>query len=102
MENDRSSFKIPTILKSKFVLITLAYFFYMLFFDSNNIPSQIKLWMELQSLKKQEHFYSNQLKALKEENKILFSSTASIEKFARENYWMKRDSEDVYIFVKKD
>ena len=37
----------------------------------------------------------------KKVQKELFSGIGQMETYARENYWMKRDSEDLYIFVEE-
>ena len=94
--------KIPAPLRSKFVLLFLAYFIYLLFFSQNTIWSQVKLAMHLHELNKEEEYYSKEIVKAKQERKQLFSGIEQMEKYARENYWMKRDSEDLYVFVAEE
>jgi cell division protein FtsB len=42
--------------------------------------------------------FDNKTRELKQRIKTFKTNKDSIEKFARENYYMKRDNEDVYIF----
>lgn len=79
----------------------VIYLGYMLLFDSNNYIQQWERSKELSALEEQHAHYSQQLEAVKVEREQLFSDTASMETFARENYYMKRDSETVYIFVEE-
>ncbi len=94
--------KIPSVFKNKIFYILFIYFIYLLFFNQYNLFSQFKLFKELRELKKEEVFYTDMIRDIKEEQKEIFKNKSTLEQFAREKYWMKRDSEDVYIFVKKD
>jgi len=94
--------KIPAILRNKFFLLFAGYFVYLLFFTQNTLFSQIKLALQLHKLSKEEAYYSKQIADVRKEQQELFSGIDKLEKFARENYWMKRDSEDLYIFVEEE
>ncbi|QQR98025.1 MAG: septum formation initiator family protein [Sphingobacteriales bacterium] len=94
--------KIPSIFKNKIFYILFIYFIYLLFFNQYNLFSQSKLFKDLRELKKEEVIYTDMISDIKEEQKEIFKNKSTLEQFAREKYWMKRDSEDVYIFVKKD
>jgi len=94
--------KIPAPFRSKFLFLFVGYFIYLLFFNENTIISQIKLGMQLRELTKEEEYYTKEISNIKQEQKELFSGIDQMEKYARENYWMKRDSEDVYIFVEAE
>ena len=93
---------IPAPLRNKFVLLFLGYFIYLLFFNQNTLISQVKLAMQLRELNKEEKYYTKEIITVKQQQKELFSGIEQMEKYARENYWMKRDSEDLYIFVEEE
>lgn len=93
--------KIPAVFRSKFFLLFVGYFVYLLFFTQNTLSSQIKLALQLRKLSTEEAYYSKALADIKQQQKEVFSGIDNIEKFARENYWMKRDNEDLYIFVEE-
>jgi cell division protein DivIC len=92
---------VPSFLLNKYLIVIVIYLGYMFLFDSNNYIRQWERRKELSALEEQHAHYSQQLEAVKKEREQLFSDTASMETFARENYYMKRDSETVYIFVEE-
>ncbi|MBK9330417.1 MAG: septum formation initiator family protein [Sphingobacteriales bacterium] len=94
--------KIPALFRNKFFLLFFGYFIYLLFFNQNTLFSQAKLALELHKLSKEEAYYTKEIQKVKLQQKELFSGIEQMEKFARENYWMKRDSEDLYIFVEEE
>ncbi len=94
--------KIPAPLRNKFILLFLGYFIYLLFFDQNTLISQVKLALQLHELNKEEVYYTKEIDKVNKQQKELFSGVDQMEKYARENYWMKRDSEDLYIFVEEE
>ena len=94
--------KIPALFRNKFFFLFLGYFIYLLFFTQNTLISQVKLALQLRELNKEEAYYTREIAKVKKEQKELFSGIEQMEKYARENYWMKRDSEDLYIFVEEE
>jgi len=93
--------KIPALLRNKFFLLILGYFIYWAFFSQNTMYAQFKLAMQLRELEKEEAYYSQEIFKIKKEKEELFSGIGKMEKFAREHYWMKNDSEDLYIFMEE-
>ena len=93
--------KILPVLKNKFFLVGIAYLLYLIFIDSNDILSQWKLRRELSNLEDQLQFYTEQIEQVKEERDELFSGIEQLEKFGRERYHMKRDSEDLFLIVEE-
>ncbi len=73
----------------------------MLFFDSDSLQRQFKLSLTIQSLKKQEKFYKQEIKKNQNAVNALKYDTTLLEKYAREKYFMKKDNEDIYIVIKK-
>ncbi|MEN9448401.1 MAG: hypothetical protein RJA25_1691 [Bacteroidota bacterium] len=94
--------KIPAVFRSKFFLLFFGYFIYLLFFTQNTIFSQVKLAMQLHTLSNEEEHYTKEIASVKKEQQEVFSGIDKMEKYARENYWMKHDSEDLYIFVPEE
>ncbi|MFN3382796.1 FtsB family cell division protein [Runella zeae] len=69
------------------------------FFELNSIPDQIGNWFKLQELKSQKEYYQDQIESLKKEQASTLGSDKLMEKYAREKYFMKKDSEDVFVLV---
>jgi len=93
--------KIPSFLKNKYLLTGVVFLVLMLFLDRNNLVSQYKLRKELSGLKKELQFYRDEAKKDSIELSRLMGDSLELEKLGREKYMMKRDSEDIYIIVRK-
>ena len=93
--------KIPPILKNKYLLTAVVFLVLMLFLDRNNLISQYKMKKELNGLKKELQFYHDQAEKDSIELSRLMNDSLELEKLGREKYMMKRDSEDIYIIIRK-
>ncbi len=91
--------KVTGLLKNKYFMIFLAFFTWMLFFDNNDIISQIQLRVKLSEYKNKKEYYQQEIAEVKKEQHELLTNQASLEKFAREKYMMKKDNEDLYVIV---
>lgn len=83
------------------MLTGVAFLILMLFLDRNNLISQYRMRRELNGLKKELKFYQDQAEMDSITYHRLMSDTLELEKLGREKYLMKRDSEDIYIIVRK-
>lgn len=66
-------------------------------FSDSNIKKRIDSDSEIRSLKKQIEFYKKQIEADKAKLYELQSDKDNLEKFARENYLMKKENEEVFV-----
>ena len=86
-----------SLLRNRYFLVIIGLLTWLLFFDDDDLPKQIRLAMELRDRKEQVNYLKTQIDSLKEDKKLLFEDPKSQEKFAREKYLMKRDNEDLFI-----
>jgi cell division protein FtsB len=93
--------KIPAKFKNKFTITTLVFVVWILFFDKNDLLSQIKIRNELQKLEEEQKFFLEEIKKDREKLLELQTNYHTLEKFAREKYLMKRDNEEIFVIVKK-
>ena len=93
--------KIPSFLKNKYLLTGVVFLALIIFLDRNNLISQYKMRRELNGLKKELQFYRDEAKKDSIELNRLMGDSLELEKLGREKYMMKRDSEDIYIIVRK-
>ena len=93
--------RVPPVFKNKFVLTALAFLTYMLFFDSMDIPCQVRLQHHVHELNKQTEYLDRMIEKDKLEYAATLSTIEQMEKYAREEYLMKRDNEDLYIIEVK-
>ena len=93
---------IPSWLKSKYLLTLVGFGIWMLFFDDRDIvTTHIRHPHELRQLRESKKYYENQIAITRKELYQLRSNAATIEKYARERYLMKRDNEDLFIISHK-
>lgn len=88
--------KIPSYLKNTYVIIVLFFVIWMVFFDSNSTLVHVELNEQINDLKKETEYFKNEIK---KDNKELskIQSDSGLEKYAREELFMKRDNEDIFI-----
>lgn len=93
-----SSFKpVINVLKSKYVLAFLAFLVWMTFFDDKSIGFMYNNAMKLKELKKSEKNMVASIDETKAELKLLTSNAKSVEKYAREKFYMKKQNEELFI-----
>ena len=88
---------IPSWLKNKFLMSFIAFVGWMLFIDKNDYITQYYRTNELKALEKSSQYYKDRITTEKKELDLLKSNPATLEKYAREKYYMKRDNEDLFI-----
>src|SRR5688572_27216922 len=87
------------LLKNKFFISGLAFIVWMLFFDRNDLASQYEYRTQVQKLEQEKESYTAEIEKAETELKSLTTNIQSLEKFARERYFMKRENEDVYVVI---
>lgn len=94
--------RIPKPLKNFYVLFGTFFLVWMVFIDSNDLLSQYRLTSKLNSLKSQKEFYKAKKQEVIQSREELTTNKELLEKFARENYLMKKPTEDIYVVVEND
>mgnify|MGYP003626501449 FL=1 len=84
------------ILTNIFVMILVPFIIWMLFFDENSYLIHRKFNEEIDDLETTISFYEDKISKDKETIKKLQDSL-ELERFAREQYLMKKENEDIYI-----
>ncbi len=83
-------------LSNRYVFILLLFLGWMLFVDENSYSNHRELNKEINKLEKSSKYYKNEME---HDQKVIknLKNPDSLEKFAREEYKMKRKDEDIYI-----
>lgn len=92
-------FSILPLLKNKFTLSFILFFVWIIFFDQNNIIDRISNLRQLHQLENDYNYYSDKIKETNDRLKELRSNPKNLEKFAREQYKMKKPNEDIFLIV---
>ncbi len=89
------------LFKNKYFIVTIAFIVWMLFFDKNDLVSQVEYRQQVNTLKEERDFYTKETEKVTKDLDELTSNPQKLEKFAREKYLMKKDNEDVFVIVKE-
>jgi cell division protein DivIC len=88
---------ILSYLKNKYIITTLAFVVWMAFFDEKDIGLIFSRTSKLKELKASEKHLKTEIQETKKELSLLKTDAGSIEKYARENFYMKKDNEELFI-----
>jgi cell division protein FtsB len=93
--------RLPRIFRNFYFLTGLVFLAWMVFLDSNNLLARFSLTTKLNSLENEKEYYEEKIKEVEKDRDELFGTRESLEKFAREKYLMKKETEDVFIVVEE-
>lgn len=93
--------KIPKIFKNFYFVASAVFLIWMLFIDGNDLVSQWRLSSKYSDLVKEKEYYQEKIKEVEMDREGLMSDDELLEKFARERYLMKKESEDLFVVVEK-
>ncbi|MBN2891836.1 MAG: septum formation initiator family protein [Bacteroidales bacterium] len=85
------------ILKNKILITILVFFVWILFFDQNSVLDLIKYDREISDLKNQKEYLITQINEDETKLNQLINDDKSLEKFAREEYFMHKPNEEVFV-----
>jgi len=83
-------------LSNKYVLVLLFFLTWMVFLDNYSYFDHRLLDKQIDELEDNKRYYQDEIKKDQKNIKQL-KNPGQIEKYAREKYYMKKDSEDIYI-----
>lgn len=93
--------RITSWLKNKYLIALCLFAAIILFFDKNDLFSQLARSRQLKQLEESKQYYSGQIAIEQTELDKLRTNPATLEKYAREKYLMKRENEDLFLVPEK-
>lgn len=90
------SFNFKKVLKNFYFLFFIFFLIWMLFIDSNGIRNRYYLNKKTNELSDEIDYYKREINNLELERKAFDKNDKLLEQYARENYMMKKKSEDIY------
>ena len=93
--------KLPPIFRNFYSIGILFFITWMLFFDSNDWISRYRMGAKLRALENEKEYYLEKIEEVKKDQNELMGSRELLEKFAREKYLMKKESEDIFVIEEK-
>ena len=91
--------KTVQLLKNKYLIAIVAMVVWLLFFDKNDVFTQRELIINCEKLQKEKEYYLSEISSHRKQLHELKTNRKSLETFSREKYLMKKDNEDVFVFV---
>ncbi len=97
--------KVFRFLSNKYVIVLILFVVWMGFFDENSFLNHRELDQEIEKLEDANEYYKKEIET--DQNVINnLNNPDSLEKYAREEYKMKKENEDIFIIeydtVEKD
>ena len=89
------------ILKNRYFIAFAVFFIWVLLFDENNLIERSQLLKQYNQLEQDKAYYLQQLEKDSRRLEELQTNNENLEKFAREEYLMKKPNEDVFVIVKE-
>ncbi len=83
----------------KYVLIIIEYSIWITFMDEDSLFLLIKMKREISQYERDIRFLESEIAKIEKFKNEILSNPEIAEKFARENYYMKKKSEDIYVII---
>lgn len=89
------------IMTNMYVLVLSVFVVWMLFFDTNSLLIHLELRKEIKKLEKTQDFLKDEIAR---DKKIIekLSDEDELERFAREEYYLKKKNEEIYLIEYED
>lgn len=101
MKVKKLNIRIPKLLKNKYFIVVMIFLAWIMFFDENNLASHRRNKKRLSALKEQRDYYIDKIASDNEKIEELRSGQDNLEKYAREQFFMSKPDEDVFVIVEK-
>ncbi len=86
---------------NKYLLAFLVFSIWMIFIDDNNILFLRKNINKLKKYRVEKSYYETKIAADSARLKELKDNSKDLETFAREEFYMKKDNEDIFLIIEK-
>ncbi|TXB65587.1 hypothetical protein [Phaeodactylibacter luteus] len=91
--------RLPKPLRNKYFLTLSLFLGWMVFFDNHDLLTQIRLQRTVNRMHEDKAMYEQRIEAAKQDRLDL---EVNKEKFAREQYYMKKSGEEVFIIEEEE
>jgi cell division protein DivIC len=94
--------KLPPAFRNFYVICGVCFLVWMTFLDSNDLVSRFRMNSRLSALEDEKQYYLEKIMEVEKDRTELMTNQELLEKFAREKYLMKKETEDVFVIVEED
>jgi len=92
--------KVVKVLTNKFLITTVAFVAWVVYFDQNDWMTLQQRQKELNGVKDNISYLNGEIARMSAERHDLLTDHYKLETYAREHFRMKHDNEDVYVIEK--
>ena len=85
--------RLPPLFRNFYVVASISFVVWLTFLDSNDLISRFKLGAKMRSLQNEKEYYQEKITEVEKDRKELLTNKELLEKFAREKYLMKKETE---------
>ena len=85
------------IFKNKYIITIAVFTVFILFFDKTNVSSWVGESVKNKRMEREKAHYEQEIIRIDNELNLLRSNNDSLEKFAREQFYMKRKNEEIFL-----
>ena len=89
--------KIPDTFKNKYFIVGFLFIIWIVFLDENNLVSLNQQMNKLEEKQEIIDSLENKISVIEDKLERLNNDQKELEKFARENFLMKKDNEDIIL-----
>lgn len=89
--------KILPWIRNKYILTTLVFLLWLIIFDRSNWFDMIGELRNINNLENEKEYYQQKIEIDSKKLKELKTNDENLEKFAREQYLMKKPNEEVFV-----
>ena len=88
-------------LKNKYVITLVAFIVWISFFSQYNLTDRMQLSRSYKDMQREKEYYLDQIQRDSARLHELTTDDGNLEKFAREQYYMKKPKEDIFVVVEE-
>ncbi|MFC2090525.1 septum formation initiator family protein [Bacteroidota bacterium] len=89
------------LLKNKYALTIAGFAVWIIFFSQYSLMDQRKLSREMRQLEQEKVYYKEQIWRDSTRLYELTTNVKNLEKYAREQYYMKKTNEDIFVVIEE-
>ena len=89
-------------LRNKYLMAVMVFLVWLMIFDNNSLIDRVKYLNTLHEMKDEKQYYLERIDEDSRRLNELKTDRDNLEKFAREEYFMKKENEDVFVIVEEE
>ena len=88
--------------RNKYLMAVLVFLVWLLIFDNNSLIDRFRYLKSLHGMEEEKQYYLERIEDDSRRLNELKTDRDNLEKFAREQYLMKKENEDVFVILEEE